>query len=200
MRSRLLLRFRHVFGCLGEVSRGEIVAANRFFDDCIEQTDEEDDDSEGDSEGDSEVERACAERASHVERECLAAGGDAETCARGARRAYSACVDANQGSDEESGDDHTVGDGECLDRALSLLSACIDRGGEPADCRVQAYAALERCREIASDDADQTDENACTQRARVIYGECVENGGEPRRCTQFAQAAHEQCESETSRP
>ena len=64
--------------------------AHRFFDYCISQANEEQpiEPEIVEDDADTQVDHACAERARHVERECLAAGGDAETCARGARRAY----------------------------------------------------------------------------------------------------------------
>ena len=71
-----------------------------FFDYCISQATEEQpiEPEIVEDDADTQVDHACAERARHVERECLAAGGDAETCARGARRAYLACVEINEGN------------------------------------------------------------------------------------------------------
>ncbi|MGB0646081.1 MAG: hypothetical protein ACPGQS_02840 [Bradymonadia bacterium] len=177
--------------------------AHRFFDYCISQADAEEpiEPEIVEEDPDTQINRACAERARHVERECLAARGDAETCARGARRAYVACVGLNEETDDVSEDHNNVGDRECVERALRLYSGCIESGNEPSQCRRQAYAAQERCEAVndAEDEQNENEDNVCTERVRALYAECVEEGGEPRRCAQFVQAAHEQCEAESSR-
>jgi hypothetical protein len=140
-------------------------------------------------------EERCEERANAVYNECIAAGGDRESCAARRRVAFESCIVdlCNVPPPEPTCEDR------CEHRANEEYEACIAAGIGEDECAARRRRSIAECIEHECRDQPPPEsdcEGSCEERAARVFRECTAAGIAEEECRARAHRAFEGCLAE----
>ncbi len=145
--------------------------------------------------------KRCDENARAMYRRCVASGAAEERCANAARQAAAECKkDCRPAARPPVAVDACHRD--CATKAREAHKACIDGGGDAAQCAEDARAQLKACHEACPkpDPAPSVNcEAVCERAAEHAEQRCLAAGGTAERCNAAADAARTQCTTRCAR-
>lgn len=144
--------------------------------------------------------KRCDEHARAAYRQCLAAGGAEERCARAAREAAQRCREGCGKVQPPSAGGKCAKD--CAVKAREAFKACVEGGGDQAACREAAVARMKACTEACPKPEPApkpTCDDLCARAAKHAEKSCLEAGGTAESCAAAAADARAKCAERCAR-